>query len=58
MGNYARSALKGFICPCRGCDKKNNRRFTLIGLCMHLKSNHPGELEKRLKLKNEWRNKK
>ena len=27
MGNYAKKANKGLVCPVRGCDKKDNRRF-------------------------------
>jgi hypothetical protein len=53
--NHATISLKGFQCPVKGCDKKKNRRFSLFGLAMHLRSKHEGEFEKRLKLKNIWR---
>lgn len=51
MGNAARFRTEGLICPVRGCDKKDNRRFSPKGLTMHLLCKHKGEFEKRLKLK-------
>lgn len=42
----------GYRCPVRGCIKKDNRRFSLLGLCMHIRSAHgDDELEKRLRAK-------
>ena len=51
MGNRAKFTNRGFICPVRGCEKKHNRLFSHLGLAMHLFSEHVGEFEKRLKLK-------
>ncbi len=53
MGNAAQRRNYGYVCPVRGCDKKHNRRFTAFGLTQHLLCKHPGEFEKRLKLKKE-----
>jgi len=53
MSNRAQFAEFGFKCPVRGCPKKNNRRFTLGGLCKHLMIMHPGYLEKKLNIKEE-----
>lgn len=53
MGNAALKSTHGFVCPVRGCDKKDNRRFSPMGMAMHLFVKHPGEFEKRLKLKKE-----
>lgn len=55
MSNFAKHNIKGFICPVRGCDKKDNSRFTSLGMAMHLIKKHKGEFEKRLKLKTERR---
>jgi len=55
MGNMAQHTSVGFVCPVRGCDKKHNRRFSHMGLAMHLVKKHPGEFEKRLKVKQEKR---
>jgi len=55
MANYAQISRFGFVCPVRGCDKRNNRRFSPMGLTQHLLCKHPGEFEKRLKLKEEPR---
>ena len=55
MGNAARVRNIGFICPVRGCDKKQNRRFSALGLTQHLLCKHPGEFEKRLKIKKDKR---
>ena len=42
----------GFECPIRGCKQKHNRRFiTAMGVVKHIEEKHPGELVKRLKLK-------
>jgi hypothetical protein len=50
MGNAAKETPYGYVCTVRGCDKRNNRRFTLIGLCQHIKVYHGDkELEKRLR---------
>ena len=51
MGNAAMKRKSGFVCPVRGCDKKNNRLFGARGLTEHLLCKHKGEFEKRLKLK-------
>lgn len=51
MGNAAAKRTSGFVCPVRGCPKKNNRRFSITGLCYHMIEMHDGVLEKRLKLK-------
>lgn len=54
MGNSAKELDCGYICPVRGCDKKKNRRFSLLGLCMHIRDYHGDEeLQKRLRAK--WR---
>lgn len=53
MGNAATNSTYGFVCPVKGCDKKHNRRFGVVGMAMHLFVKHPGEFEKRLKLKKE-----
>jgi hypothetical protein len=53
--NGAMTRLKGYVCPVRGCKKKHNRRFTALGITQHLLSEHPGEFQKRLKLKKEWK---
>jgi len=55
MGNAAQHSCHGYVCPVRGCDKRKNRRFTLLGLAQHIIKNHPGELEKRLRAKETWR---
>lgn len=55
MGNKAQYRSVGFVCPVRGCNKKRNRRFSAMGLTMHLTEMHPGEFEKRLKVKKEKR---
>lgn len=49
--NQATTSKTGYICPVKNCSKKNNRKFTAKGLVMHLESLHPGEFEKRLRLK-------
>jgi hypothetical protein len=54
MGNQSMTRKFGFVCPVRGCNRKKNRRFTLIGLCEHLKEKHEGELEKRLRAKQNF----
>lgn len=51
MSNQAMKRTAGFICPVRGCDKRQNRLFGTIGLTLHMRKKHPGQLEKRLKLK-------
>lgn len=38
--NQATKQSNGYICPARGCDKKKNRRFSAIGLTMHIISKH------------------
>ena len=52
MGNQATFSQHGYVCPVRGCDKKNNRRFSLGGLFQHIRAYH-GEEEviKRLRAK-------
>jgi len=56
MGNYASRSNYGYVCPVRGCDKRKNRRFTLMGLCTHIEIYHGDkELEKRIKAKQESR---
>ena len=48
--NHAQIATHGFICPVRGCVKKHNRKFSLFGLCMHIRECHgEEELVKRLR---------
>lgn len=49
--NQATTSKTGYICPVRKCSKKKNRKFTAKGLVMHLEALHPGEFEKRLRLK-------
>ncbi len=49
--NQAMISNRGFQCPVKGCDKKLNRKFSAQGLTMHFIAKHPGELEKRLRLK-------
>lgn len=51
----AQKTNHGFVCPVRGCDKKHNRRFSAMGMTMHLINKHPGEFEKRLKIKKEYK---
>ena len=57
MGNHAKVAKDGYICPVRGCKKKKNRMFTAIGLTMHILTMHGiAEFEKRMRVeyKNKW----
>jgi hypothetical protein len=53
--NGAMTRRKGYVCPVRGCKNKHNRRFTALGITQHLLSEHHGEFQKRLKLKEEWK---
>jgi len=42
----------GYQCPVRGCEKKHNRRFSLMGLVMHMMNKHgDDEVAKRLRAK-------
>jgi len=42
----------GYQCPVRGCKNRNNRRFSLLGLIMHMREKHGiEEIEKRLRCK-------
>lgn len=52
MSNQAQKDSFGYQCPVRGCDKRKNRRFSLLGICMHIEAKHGiKELEKRLKIR-------
>jgi len=52
MSCNAKNKTKGYRCPVRGCDKRNNRRFTAIGLTQHIIAKHGyEEFEKRMKVK-------
>jgi hypothetical protein len=55
MACAAQTNWEGFQCPVRGCPKRRNRFFQELGLAMHLIHCHPGELEKRLKLRRHRR---
>jgi hypothetical protein len=53
MSNQSMNSNEGYVCTVRGC-KKTDRRFTLIGLCMHIRDEHGDDvLEKRLKTRVE-----
>ena len=47
--NIAMISKTGLICPVKNCCKKKNRKFSVIGLAMHMKALHPGEFEKKVK---------
>ena len=49
--NQAMKNKQGFRCPVRGCDKKKNRLFGALGIAQHLLDKHPGEFERRLRIK-------
>lgn len=51
MSANAKDREIGYQCPVRGCDKRRNRRFSLLGLVMHMVKKHDGEVEKRLRAK-------
>ena len=50
--NAAQENQSGYQCPVRGCDKKKNRRFSALGLSMHIIESHgEAELINRLRAK-------
>ena len=52
MANAAMKQSRGYQCPVRGCDKRHNRRFSLMGLVMHMMDQHgDAEVAKRLRAK-------
>lgn len=56
MANQAMTQAYGYQCPVRGCDKKHNRRFSLMGLVMHMMDKHgDDEVAKRLRAKKLYR---
>ncbi len=54
--NAAMSETSGYICSVKGCPNRNNRRFSLMGLCQHIIKVHGSEtLEKKLNTRIENR---
>lgn len=50
--NKATTRDYGYMCPVRGCDKRHNRRYSILGLIMHMREKHGvEEIEKRLRCK-------
>ena len=49
--NRSQTNPQGFMCPIRGCVKRNKNLYGLLGLIQHMQEFHPGEVEKRLRLK-------
>lgn len=55
--NRSQRARDGFRCPVRGCLKRDKNLYSKMGIVMHLIACHPGELEKRLRVKRHVRRK-
>lgn len=49
--NRSQTSPRGFVCPVKGCKKRNKNLYSLNGLIQHMQEFHPGEAEKRLRLK-------
>lgn len=49
--NRSQTNPSGFLCPVKGCKKRNKNLYSLIGLIQHMQEFHPSEVEKRLRLK-------
>lgn len=49
--NSSQTSKTGYICPIKGCTKRNKNLYSLHGWIMHMQAFHPKEVEKRLRLR-------